>query len=82
MAIDPNGVRSRRALLLGAAGGLGALAAHALGRPAALRAGTEYVKLGERNDSTTVTTIFNTVPDGVGFTAHAEGTGTVSVASP
>ena len=50
MALDSVTVRSRRALLLGAAGGLAAIAAQALGRPLDAAAGQDPVILGIEND--------------------------------
>jgi hypothetical protein len=61
MAIDTTAPRSRRALLVGAAGGLAALAAQALGRPLPARAANgDPVLLGKSNLGTDVTYIVNT----------------------
>src|SRR5262245_47018343 len=46
MAIDPTALRSRRALLAGALGGLGAIVAGALGRPLRVEADGETVVIG------------------------------------
>jgi hypothetical protein len=51
MAIDTGRSRSRRALLAGALGGLGAVALQAIGRPEPASAGGEPVTLGEINES-------------------------------
>lgn len=60
--------RSRRALLAAAIGGLAAVAAQALGRPAPSRAAPSYVVLGGYNSEATRTTIENL---GTGTTATA-----------
>lgn len=60
MAIDTTGLRSRRALLAGTLGGLAALAAQALGRPAPTHATHADVHLGTNNNATSLTTITNT----------------------
>ncbi len=59
MAIDITGMRSRRALLFGAAGGIAGIAAQALGRPQAARAfdPPPYVELGAENTATTPTVV-------------------------
>jgi hypothetical protein len=58
MAIDSTSRQSRRALLFGAAGGVAALAAHALGRPAPVSADDPNdVELGAFNLSTATTII-------------------------
>jgi hypothetical protein len=68
---------SRRALLAGALGGLGALAASAIGRTSRVRAGVDGdVVLGSASNSTsTVTTITNTTTGGQAFAAYATGAG-------
>lgn len=54
-------VRSRRSILIASLAGLGGLAAQALGRPVAVRAGSDGdVVLGGMNDAPTTTTIRNT----------------------
>lgn len=64
MALDTTSQRSRRALLLGAVGGLGALAAQALGRPVPVNANDPNdVVLGGVNTTTSVTSIENTTGD-------------------
>ena len=61
MAIETAVPRSRRALLAASLGGLAALAAQALGRPALVRAENEYVRVGgEYSTATSVTKIENT----------------------
>ena len=67
MTTDVTAPRSRRAILAGAAGGLAALVAQALGRPAIVRAGSDGdVVLGAPNTTTGNTRIENT-GTGVGF---------------
>jgi hypothetical protein len=56
MALDANTRRSRRALLLGAAGSLAALTAQALGRPTAVRADGEAILVGGRYETADQTT--------------------------
>jgi hypothetical protein len=58
MSVETNSVRSRRALLVGALGGVTALVANALGRPETAL-GADVV-LGGTNTATTATTIQNT----------------------
>ncbi len=61
MAVEVSSVRSRRALLVGAFGGVAALAAQALGRPSSVL-GADVV-LGGTNTTTAKTTIQNTSTD-------------------
>jgi hypothetical protein len=61
MAVEVSSVRSRRALLVGAFGGMAALAAQALGRPSQVL-GADVV-LGGTNTTTAKTTIQNTSTD-------------------
>jgi hypothetical protein len=72
MAVEVDAVRSRRAVIAGALGGAMALAAHALGRPMAARAGIDGdVVLGASNTTTTMTTVTST---GAGIALKARGT--------
>lgn len=73
MAIDTTAPRSRRALLLGAAGGLAALAAQALGRPTPVRATHGDVHLGGTNQTTTMTVIQNIAESGSGLLVTGRG---------
>ena len=73
MSIDAADTRSRRALLLGAIGGVSALAAHALGRPSAMLAGGGSVQLGATNTSTATTTIQNANTGDVPLVARNNG---------
>ena len=61
MAVDVGNVRTRRALLAGAVGGVAALVAHALGRPSPVLGAD--VELGGVNSTTATTTIQNIVDD-------------------
>jgi hypothetical protein len=85
MAIDTTTQRSRRALLLGAAGGVAAAVAGGLGLPTVVDAhDPDDVRLGSDNSAGGLTTIINT--DGSAFAGYASGTGTGvlgnSVAAP
>jgi hypothetical protein len=73
----PSKSSSRRALLAGALGGLGALAASAIGRASPVRAGVDGdVVLGSASNSTaTVTAITNTTTGDQAFAAYATGAG-------
>ena len=78
MAVDTTTPRSRRALLAAAGGGLAALAAQTLGRPAAIRAADgDPVLLGQLNSETIETEIENTDPSGTALIGHSgtDGTG-------
>jgi hypothetical protein len=67
---------SRRALLAGAIGGLGALAASAIGRASAVRAADgDAVTVGGNFSGLNVTSITNTSTTGTGFSGSANGTG-------
>ena len=69
MALDTTTLRSRRALLAGAFGGLVAIAAQAVGRPiSADAANGDVVRLGEEHQATAPTRFFNTA-QGVALTA-------------
>jgi hypothetical protein len=64
---------TRRALLAGALGGLGALAASAIGRPSLAQAhDADDVRLGGSNSTTATTSITNTFTNGDAFAAHAD----------
>jgi hypothetical protein len=68
---------SRRALLAGALGGLGAVVASAIGRPAVTRAGSDGdVVLGAGNGATTLTSITNMTNNTTVFEAGSIGAGT------
>jgi hypothetical protein len=73
MAIDTTGVRSRRALLFGAAGGIAAIAAHAVGRPPPAAATHGDVHLGGTNQATTMTVISNIAESGSGLLVTGNG---------
>lgn len=62
---------SRRALLVGAIGGIGALAASAIGRPSVAEAhDVDDVRLGGSNSATTTTSITNSVDSSTTFAAY------------
>ena len=92
--LQPAKSSSRRALLAGALGGLGAWAATAIGRASPVRAGIDGdVVLGDTNTATTVTKITNTsggnalwgdVPSGTGIlgsSANGAGVGAIGGSS-
>ena len=73
---------SRRALLAGAIGGLGALAASAIGRPSVAQGhDVDDVLLGGANTATTVTSITNTPVQGDALQADGAGSGSGVVGS-
>jgi hypothetical protein len=73
MAIDTEGLRSRRSILFGALGGLAAGVAAAIGSSVPADAAATYVKLGDVNTTTHRTTIVNTENSGL-FASAASGT--------
>jgi hypothetical protein len=76
MAIDTTTQRSRRALLLGAVGGLAAFASQALGRPLPARAQDEYIQVGhDYTTATSRTRIQNTTTNADVFAAATNGAG-------
>jgi hypothetical protein len=76
MTLDDTDLRSRRALLVGSLGGLAALVAQALGRPAAVAAhDPDDVRLGVINHALGVTGIFSDAMDGNGFFGLGTGSG-------
>jgi hypothetical protein len=72
MSSDIAQPRSRRALLAGAAAGLGALAATAFGRPATARAGEPSVTLGGDNTTASPTIVRNDTADSRAIIAVAD----------
>jgi hypothetical protein len=77
MAIEANGQRSRRALLFGAAGGIAAVAAQALGRPLPVAADGETVRVGGVHaNAMSPTVIRNRVNSDNVFVAESRGEGT------
>jgi hypothetical protein len=76
MAIDTTTQRSRRALLLGAAGGVVAPLRAALGGPSRWpRTPAGNVILGTSNTADHPTSISNTTWDGTALVGHADGSG-------
>jgi hypothetical protein len=76
MELDPAFPRSRRAVLSASLGGVAALAAHALGRPAAVHASDPNdVVLGQTNIAATATQITNPDGDEDVFRASSGGAG-------
>lgn len=74
MAVETRTPRSRRALLAAAAGGLAALAAQTIGRPAEIRATDgNPVLLGQLQDETLETEIENTTDDIAALIGHGSG---------
>jgi hypothetical protein len=77
MALDTKSPRSRRALLLGALGGLGALAAQALGRPLPVRAQDELIQVGHMyNTATSRTSLKNATNNATVLVGESTGAGT------
>ena len=76
MALDTTSTGSRRALLLGALGGLGAWAASAIGRASPMRAADgDPLILGSGNASSTETGVTNGDPGAIAFYGHVGGSG-------
>jgi len=81
VALDPVLPRSRRALLLGAAGGLAAAALGSITRPdRTLAANGDPVVQGQANNATTTTSLDNTDPAGAGLKTTESGNGTALLA--
>jgi len=69
MALDTTTPRSRRTMLAAALGGLGALVANALGRPATAQAAAgDTLKIGQSNDSGSSQTVLTSSAGGASFT--------------
>jgi hypothetical protein len=76
MAVDTTTIRSRRALLVGALGGLAALAAQALGRPLPVHAQDEFIQVGhEYPNATSRTYIRNGTNNATVFNAASTSSG-------
>lgn len=92
MSIDITETRSRRALLVGAIGGVSALVAHALGKPNPMLAGGGSVQLGATNTSNGTTIVQNLTNEDVpllsrstkgdGFVGRGATSGVVGVGNP